>query len=373
MKPAEPQARPTYILSYPRPWRLARTALIVVLIGAALAQWLLAWVRFLGPILPVAGQGGDLLDALAAQPIRPLLSAHMSLFLVAWSLNVLYALLPDLSLADHGLMVHTFMGWKMIPWTSVTAVRTAVMPSSGRTLLVVQGQWTRWGLSARLASACVGAGFAPGVLMNSDLRDFGPLVERMRREISLAAPLALWDDEFPALPARVILEPSSTLAEVTAQAHQEGWPIILSAQAMAAVTGGLVLAHVLLLALVGGTWWKPLIVIGLCGLEWLIGALYLYALTEVFTGRMELGQAALLYPLTQIPRALLAIPMSMLIAAGAPFLGAMLGLIGVLWAVLLTTLLVQQAFRLTSILPALPGGGLQAIYLFLVLAIVFSG
>ncbi len=373
MKPAEPQDRPTYILSYPRSWRLARAALIVLLTGVALVQWILAWVRFLEPVLRAAGQGDNLLGVLAAQSLRPLLSAHASLLLVAWSLNVLHALLPDLSLVDQGLMVRTFVGWRVIPWTSVTAVRTAVMPNSGRTLLVVQGQWTSWGLSARLASAFVGAGFAPGVPIISDLRDFEPLVEHIRREVSLAAPWALWDDQFPALPVRVILEPSATLAELTAQAHQEGWPIILSVQAMAAVAGGLALAHLLLLALVGGTWWKPLIVVGLCGLEWLIGALYLYALTEVFTGRMELGQAALLYPLTQIPRALLSIPMSMLIAAGAPFLGAMLGLIGVLWAVLLTTLLVQQAFRLTSILPALPGGGLQAFFLFLILAIVFSG
>lgn len=209
--------------------------------------------------------------------------------------------------------------------------------------------------------------------MTSDLRDFEPLVERIRREVSLAAPQALWDDDFPALPARVVLEPSATLAELAAQAREDGWPMILSAQAVAAVAGGLALAHLLLLGLTGGTWWKPLIVVGLCGLEWFIGALYLYALTEVFSGHLEFRDAALLYPLPQIPRALLAIPMSMLIAAGAPFLGAMLGLVGVLWAVVLTILLVQQLFGLKSVLPALLGAGFQAIYLFLTLAIVFSG
>jgi hypothetical protein len=141
---------------------------------------------------------------------------------------------------------------------------------------------------------------------------------------------------------------------------------------MAGVAGGLVLVQVLILMLVGGTWWKPLALVGLCALEWGIGALYLYALAEVFPGQLELREGALLYPLAQIPRALLAVPMAMIVAAGVPFLAAMLGLAGVLWAVVLTALLVQQIYRLESILPAMIGGALQALFQFIILAIAFS-
>ena len=66
----------------------------------------------------------------------------------------------------------------------------------------------------------------------------------------------------------------------------------------------------------GGGWWKPLVIIGLCEVEWLIGAFYLYALAEFFPAEIEYQQAALLYPLPQVPRALLTVPMAILVAAG---------------------------------------------------------
>jgi hypothetical protein len=62
----------------------------------------------------------------------------------------------------------------------------------------------------------------------------------------------------------------------------------------------------------------------------------------------------------------------MLVAAGVPFLAAMIGLVGVLWAVILTAFLVRHMFRLRSILPAVIGGVFQALFQFLVLALVFG-
>ena len=141
---------------------------------------------------------------------------------------------------------------------------------------------------------------------------------------------------------------------------------------MAAVPAGLVLVQVIGLLLEGGVWWEPLAIVGLCAMEWLIGTFYLYALTEIFPSFVELREAALLYPLPQIPRALLAIPMAMLVAARVPFLAAMLGLAGVVWAVILTALLVQQVFRLESILPATIGGTVQVVFQFLILLVVFG-
>jgi hypothetical protein len=222
-------------------------------------------------------------------------------------------------------------------------------------------------------SACLGAGLEPGLFFTSDIRDFKALMQRMYREVTRAAPEATFDDEFFSLPARMMLEPTATLEKLVEQAREEGWPTALSFQTMAAVAGGLVLSQLLILILAGGTWWKPLALMGLCGLEWVIGALYLYALTEIFPAQYELREGVLLYPLPQIPRALLAIPMAMLVAAGVPFLAAMIGLVGVLWAVVLTALLVQQMYRLKSIWPAMIGGALQALFQFIVLSIVFTG
>jgi hypothetical protein len=371
---------PSYVLSYPRWLRLGREALAILLLAAALVQCTLAWVHFLWPImlsLRRASQaarplGPALAGALAAQPLRPLIAAHVALPLAAAAVAIVYAFLPDLGLADGGLAVRTLRGWWLVPWDTIRTTRIASFKKPKRRLVLVQGSWTRWSPWSRLVSLSLGAGFAPGLLLTAALRDFGPLMERLYREVKHAVPEAVFDAEFFSVPALLLVEPVPTLTDLVDQAREEGWPLDISAQAMAAVSGGLVLVELLILLLSGGTWWKPIAIVGLGAMEWGIGTLYLYALAEIFPARVELRQAALLYPLPQIPRALLSIPMAMFVAVDLPFLAAMAGLAGVLWAVILTALLVQQLFRLESILPAIIGGVFQVLFQFLLLAFVLT-
>ena len=371
---------PTYVLSYSRRVSLIRTGAAILLVGIALGRWVLAWIHFLRPALNVmsgpawgTSEGSRLLfDTIAAQPLRPLVAAHIGILLTAGALAFLYALLPDLSIDDEGLAVRTLTGWHLVPWTTVTVVRIQSFAESDRRLVLLQGTWARWSPWPRLVSACLGAGFAPGILFSSDIRDFKPLILRLYQEVKRASPEALFDDEFASPSALITLEPSPTLDTMVTQALSQGWPMSVSAQAMAAVPAGLVLVELLILILYGGNWWESLAIVALCAFEWLIGTFYLYALAEFFPGEVEFQEAALLYPVPQIPRALLTLPMAMLISAGAPFLAAMVGLAGVLWSVLLTAFLVRQIFRLQSILPAVIGGVFQALFQFLVLALVFG-
>jgi hypothetical protein len=364
--------KPTYILSYPRWVRLGRIGAVVLLVGVALVRWVLAWISFVRPVIEAASTSANRLDILAAQPLRPLIAAHLSLLLVAGAVAFLYDFLPDLSLVSEGLAVRTVLGWKSIPWTAVRVVRIMSFETRRRRLVLVQGNWTRWSPWPRLVSICLGAGYDPGVLVTSDIRDFKPLMRCIYEEVKQARPDALFDDEFLSPSALMVLEPMPTLDSLIDDARGEGWPLAISAQAMAAVPAGLVLVQLLILLLRGGAWWKPLAIVGLCEMEWLIGALYLYALAEFFPGGLEFQGGLLLYPLPQIPRALLTVPMAMLVAAGVPFLATMVGLAGVLWAVTLTALLVQRLYRLDSVLPAMVGGALQALLQFLALAVVFG-
>jgi len=224
-------------------------------------------------------------------------------------------------------------------------------------------------------SACLGAGFKPGILFTSAIRDFEPLVDRLRQEVALAAPEAVLDDRFFSLPARLVFEPVPTLDGLVGQSRDEDWAMANLAQparVMAAVTAGLLLIQVLMLILKGGAWWKPVALVGLGAVEWAAGALYFYALGAFLPGEVELYQGARLYPYAQIPRALLALPMAMLVAAGLPFLASMVGLAAIVWAVILTAVLVQQVYRLPSILPAMAGAALQALALFVLLVLVFT-
>jgi hypothetical protein len=380
MTKVQEEDQPTYVLSYSRWVSLSRIGAVILLVGATLVNWVLAWVSFLRPLIEVmdttawgSPEGSRvLIDTLAAQPLRPLISANLSLVFVAGALAFLYALLPDLALTDDGLAVRTLLGWKVIPWAKVKVVRIVSFEKPEQYLVLVQGNWARWSPWPRLVSICLGAGFEPGVFFTSAIRDFEPLMLRLYQEVKKAAPEALFDDEFVSPSALMVAQPASTIANLVDQARREGWPLGVSAQAMAAVPAGLILVQILLVILEGDVWWKLLAIAGLCGLEWLIGALYLYAMAEIFPGEVELREAALLYPIPQIPRALVALPMAMLVAAGVPFLAAILGLAGVLWAVILTAMLVQQLFRLESILPATIGGTVQVVFQFLILLVVFG-
>lgn len=357
----------SYTLSYPRWVKLARIAIVLLLAIAALVQWVLAWVHFIQPLT----QGA----ALAAQPLRPLIAANLGLLLTVGSVAGIILFLPDLALADDGLAVRTLFGWRVMPWSAVTAVRTIPFERSSRKLVLVQGGGGRGISWLHLVSACLGAGFKPGILFTSDIRDFEPLVGRLRQEVTLAAPEAVLDDRFFSLPARLVFEPAPTLGGLADRSRDQDWALSILAQparAMAAVTAGLLAIQLLLLVLEGGAWWKPAVLVGLGVVEWAAGALYFYALGAFLPGEVELHQGARLYPFPQIPRALLALPMAMLVAAGLPFLATMAGLAAIVWAVILTALLLQQTYRLPSILPAMAGAALQALAQFIALAFVFA-
>lgn len=372
MSKVQEKEPPTYILSYPRPIRLLRVAAVALLVITALVRWVLAWSGFLGPVIKAANTSAGAIEALTRQPLHPLLSAHLSLLFVAGSIAFILGFLPDIAMADEGLSIRSVLGWKTIPWNTIAATRIASLETSQRRLILLQGNWSRWSPWPRLVSACMGAGFQPGLLLTSDIRDFGPLMQRIYRQVKQASPEAVFDDQFYALPARLVLEPTPTLTTLIEQARDEGWPLSLSAQAMAAVAGGLVLIQVLVMVLFGSAWWKSLAIVGLCALEWVIGALYLHALTELFPARCEFREGLLLYPLAQVPRALLSLPAAMLVAAGIPFLGGLVSLAAILWAVLLTAFLVQEMYRLKSVLPTMIGAVFQALFLFIILIIAFT-
>ena len=224
---------PTYILSYSRRVSLIRTSAVILLVGIALGRWVLAWITFLRPALEVMSrtawgtpEGSRLLlDTITSQPLRPLVAAHIGLLLTAGALALLYSLLPDLAMADDGLTVRTLTGWHVIPWTAMAVVRIQSFAESDRRLVLIQGKWTRWSPWPRLVSACMGAGFEPGVLFTSDIRDFKPLILRLYQEVKLASPQALFDDEFASPSALLVLEPTPTLDSLVEQAQEEGWPM----------------------------------------------------------------------------------------------------------------------------------------------------
>ena len=119
--------------------------------------------------------------------------------------------------------MRTLFGWRVMPWAAVTAVRTIPFERSSRKLVLVQGGGGRGISWLHLWSACLGAGFKPGILFTLAIRDFEPLLGRLRQEVALAAPQAVFDEQFFSLPARLVFEPAPTLDGLACWSRDEDW------------------------------------------------------------------------------------------------------------------------------------------------------
>ena len=58
--------------------------------------------------------------------------------------------------------------------------------------------------------------------------------------------------------------------------------------------------------------------------------------------------------------------------AGVPLAAGILGMVGVVWAVVLTAFLVQQLYHLETLLFTLVGGALQVMFQFIILGLALS-
>ena len=240
MSGAAAEGAPTYVLGYPRPVRLARAAVTVLLAGGAVVHWVLAWIDFAGPALEALNAGGGGLrpavEALAIQPLRPLLAAHLGLLLAAWAIAIAGDLLPDLALADGGFLVRRLRRWSLVPWSSVRAVR-AMHLGGERYLVLVQGRWGRLAAGPRLVSLLLGAGAVPGVLLTSAMRDFLPFMERLYHEVKAAVAEPVLDDAFYSLPAALAVDPGAAAAiGALLERHGLGFEKVSAPRAVAAET-----------------------------------------------------------------------------------------------------------------------------------------
>lgn len=348
--------------TYPRSWHwlLRGTALLLLLTvaGQAAWHWLRAAITLLDARRPLAWAGPWRLDG----PLLPMLLA--SLVLLALALGVALVLanaLAPLTLSQQGLYVHGWGRVRFVPWGAIESFFGTRLGAAGRALLFVRTPHAPW--YTRLHGWLVGAGFTPGVLVTSDLSNFGPVMGHALRTL---------ESEHGGVGPRFVEQPAPPWLMVIAAPHERVawlWPLdeqgapvrgAVDERALpraAQVMGGVALVWPLLLV-VDGLWEAALrpsaLLLLLLGLvEWPLSAYWLVALGELCDRSVSWQEMLALYPDTQLPRWVVGAAALVLVLARAPrWLVALPLLAGVAWGGWLLRLLTLRLFN-----GALPGRG----------------
>lgn len=329
---------------YPAHIRRMTTGLWIILLFFNLTEYLLEWVRalytFLLPLLDLP----FIAFLVPAQKILPsLLTAHLGLLAALIIVRALAYLAPQITLWKNGLFVETLLGTRFIPFDAVRVVHSIEFKSSGRFIVWID---SAKGLPLQnwLASLIFGKWFRSGILITSDIAGFDKIIA------AVAGPLK-WkhgDQGFaerfietePTPLLKMLTAPRATLAEAISPdaprlTHRAIiWQMISIAASLALPLGVAAFIH---LQFPFGALVVPLAAL----LEFPLAALFLSAVPMDSVRRMEFDDAWRVYPLTQMPRWLIAMGLTFCVIAGMPLFIFLLAIapaiaLGCYWVLQLT-------------------------------------
>jgi hypothetical protein len=329
---------------YPARVRRVTTGLWIVLLCFNLTEYLLEWTRALYALLLPFLDLPFIAFLFPSQKIlSSLLTAHLGLLVTLIVVRALAYLAPQITLWKNGLFVETLLGRRFIPFDSVHAVHSIEFKSSGRFVVWID---SAKGLPLQnwLASLIFGKWFRSGILITSDIAGFDKIIA------AVAGPLK-WkhgDQGFaerfietePTPLLKMLTAPRATLAEaISADAPRPThraliWQMISIAASFALPLGVAAFIH---LQFPVGALIVPLAAL----LEFPLAALYLSAAPMDSPRRMEFDDAWRVYPLTQMPRWLIAFGLTFFVIAGMPLFIFLLAIapaiaLGCYWVIQLT-------------------------------------
>ncbi len=304
------------------PPRVQRIVLVlcVFLLGLNLAEYALEWARALyaalyphlhPPFIPFLEPSQNIL--------HQLLVAHLGLFVTLLFVRALAYSMPGISLHTHGLMMHSPLGQRFIPFNALRGLRSTELADGGRFVIWVQ---SRPGLPLQnwLGSLLFGRWDWSGFVLTSDIEGFEEIVAAI-----VGALKSRYGEQFPAhfqeqpptwllgtlnTPRTVIhaaiAAEEAPLSEIDALLQMLS--VALALALPAAISGFIHLQFP----------WAMLLAPILAMVEWPLVGFYLSIVPIGDTHHMEFRDALRIYPPTQLPRWVAAVGLTLLVAAGAP-------------------------------------------------------
>ncbi len=305
------------------PSRLERITTVawLLVLGLSLAEYALEWVRAAYALLYIP-LGLPFVEFLQPfQRVLPtLLTSHLGLFLALIAARAVAFLTPKMLLQHDGLLVQTSLGRRYIPFSAVHALHSVEIEPGGRYLV--------WVASAKglpfhglLASLLLGRWCWRGFLLTSDLQGFeeivAAIVAELRARYGEEGFASRFREEEPTWLLAMLNSPGGTVRQAT-QAETPLFTMEVATRQMVSVALAMaipiVIAGIIHLEFPWGAFVIPLLAM----LEWPLASLYFSTIPIGESTHMEFDDALLVYPLTQLPRWVPVIGLTLLVIAGSP-------------------------------------------------------
>lgn len=283
-------------------------------------EYLLEWFRFVYTALAIPLHLPSVPFFFTSPGLSSLLVSHLGLLVTLFLIRGVAFLTPRIALQDTGLLMQTALGRRFIPYAALRGIRSVELQPNGRYVVWVQS--TR-GLPLQNwpASLLFGRFLWRGFLMTSDLVGFDQVVAGLVNELKArygeVGFATKFKEESPTWLLRMLNAPRATVHElatadeirITTQDATQEMVSVAASLAVPSAVGALIHLQIP---------WNVLVVPALALLEWPLASLFLTAVPIGELHRMSFEAAIRVYPITQLPRWVAAIALTLLVAAGAP-------------------------------------------------------
>lgn len=306
---------------YPSVFRRVTLLLVIFIIAFNLSEYLLAWARvfysmvrmqlqlsFFSWLIPTSGVIGTLL------------TAHIGLLIALFVAYAISFLTPRIVVYDTGLLFLSPLGKQWIPFTALRGIRSTELPVNGRFVVWVSST-KGLPLHGFIGSLLFGRLVWRGFVLTSDLAGFdnivATLVEQLKQKYGEQNFAAHFSEERPTWQLQMLNAPRATIRQIVTE---EMIPITQreATYQMISVAASLMLPMLVAAVITLLIPWGALLLLLVALAEFPIVSLY-FTVTPVDSTRgIEFRDAMRIYPLTQLPRWLVSIGLTLLVVAGVP-------------------------------------------------------
>jgi hypothetical protein len=309
---------------YEYPPRIRNTiralGLLVLLLN--LAEYVLAWLRAFYAALAAPLNLPQIVFLTPPQNILSmLLTAHIGLACALIAADALAFAAPRIAVWNNRLVFQTALGARVVPLDALRGIRSVELP--GQRFVVWVESASGMPLQRFAALLVFGRWMARGFFLTSDLVGFDNLVAAMvaqlKQKYGEPGFAAHFSEDKPTWFLSMLTVPLATLRELSDAA-----PVPIDMRAamwqMVSVAASLALPQIVAALIHAEIPWSALVVFLFALFEFPLTGLYLTAVPVEYLRTIEFDGVLRLYPLTQLPRWLIAAVLTLLVIAGAPLI-----------------------------------------------------
>jgi hypothetical protein len=318
----------TAAFQYPPHIQRTVTSAALLLLAFNAVEFVLAWVRviygWLIPLLPLpTASPFALFDPVRFGLVAPtLITAHLGLLVALVIARAVAFLTPRIVPVTDGLLMETPLGTRLMRDDSLRGLRSVEMQPGGRFLVWVDAA-RGLPLHNLFAYLLMGRWSWRGFFLTSDLAGFDEVIGRIVASLKTKYGEEKFKEHFSEhTPVTLLAVASHPLQTIQAAALAGAPATTMRSAAGQMVSVALSLSIPLLAAaIIHAQWpWAALVVPLLALAEWPLASAYLMALSEGYTRKVTFDEALRAYPLTQLPRWVCGLLLTLLVVAGLPWL-----------------------------------------------------